>query len=355
MRGKKRISLTATMGANMTGRRSANQQRQGAAAVRHLKVAAVQMQCEPGERERNIRRGAELIAQAVDQGAELVLLPELMPAGYALTEAVWDSAETMHGHAVNWLRNQARSHAIHVGFSFLEADGDDFYNSFVLATPQGEIAGRVRKNPPASIEAYFYRAGNDSHVIDTELGRIGVSICYENLLYERICELSEETVDLVLSPSAAGRPKRFIPGDDRRFDRMLKGIRGLYSDALGVPNIFANRMGPLETALPSIYPFIRSCFPGLSAITDADGAVLAEMDDEEGVIIADVSLDPGKRKSGRPRRYGSIWALPVPWYAFIWPMSQKTGERAYAANRRRIEKARSISSPGSAARPPASP
>lgn len=341
------------MGTNETEQRSVNQRRQGAAAVRHLKVAAVQMRCEPGEREQNLRRGAELIAQAAGQGAELVLLPELMPGGYGLTEAVWDSAEAMQGHAVNWLKSQAKSHAIHVGFSFLEADGDDFYNSFILATPSGEIAGRVRKNPPASVEAYFYRAGNDPHVIDTELGRIGVSICYENLLYERICELSKLSVDLVLSPSAAGRPKRFIPGDDRRFDQMLKRIRGLYSNALGVPNIFANRTGPLETTLPSIYPSIKSRFPGLSAITDADGTVLAELDDEEGAIIAEVILDPGQRKSGRPQRYGSIWSLPVPWYAFSWPMSQKSGEKAYAANPRRLEKARSIASAGSTAASPA--
>jgi N-carbamoylputrescine amidase len=340
------------MRANKAEQRGVNQQRQGSAAVRHLQVAAVQMRCEPGAVEHNLRRGAELIAQAACQGAELVLLPELMPGGYELTEAVWDSAETAHGHAVHWLKNQARLHAIHVGFSFLEVDGDDFYNSFVLATPQGEIAGRVRKNPPASVEAYFYRPGNDPHVIETEFGRIGVAICYENLLYERICELSELAVDLVLSPSAAGRPKRFIPGDTRRFDEMLKRIRGLYSDALGVPNIFANRTGPLETALPSIYPFLKSSFPGLSAITDADGTVLAEMDEEEGVIVAEINLDP-RRRTGKPRRYGSIWALPVPWFAFTWPMSQKSGEKAYASSSRRIEKARSIGSAGPTATPPA--
>ncbi|HXH73218.1 MAG TPA: carbon-nitrogen hydrolase family protein [Mariprofundaceae bacterium] len=307
---------------------------------RRLRVAAVQMHCEPGASEHNLRRGAELVAQAVAQSAELVLLPELMPGGYSLTEANWDSAETMRGDSVAWLKAEAKRHSIYLGFSFLEADGDDFYNSFVLATPEGEIAGRVRKNPPASVEAYFYRAGNDPHVIETELGRIGVSICYENLLYERVCELSELSVDLVLSPSAAGRPKKFIPGDIRRYETMLKRIRMLYSENFGVPNVFANRAGPLETALPSVYPFLHSSFPGLSAITDSDGCVLAEMGEEEGVIVAEVTLDPARRKTGTPRRYGSMWAFPVPWYAFTWPMSQRPGEKANAASLQRAAKAR---------------
>lgn len=165
---------------------------------RRLRVAAVQMHCEPGASEHNLRRGAELVAQAVAQSAELVLLPELMPGGYSLTEANWDSAETMRGDSVAWLKAEAKRHSIYLGFSFLEADGDDFYNSFVLA----------------------------------------------------------------------------------------------------------------------------------------------EMGEEEGVIVAEVTLDPARRKTGMPRRYGSMWAFPVPWYAFTWPMSQRPGEKANAASLQRAAKAR---------------
>lgn len=313
---------------------------------RRIKVAAVQMYCEAGEVARNLKRGSELIEQAANQGAELLLLPELMPGGYTLTEAIWETAETMQGRSVCWLQEQASRHGIHLGFSFLEADGSDFYNTFVLTRPDGGIAGRVRKNPPASVEAYFYKAGNDPHVIETELGRIGVAICYENLLYERLCELSNSSVDIVLSPAAAGRPKPFIPGDIRRFDELLKGWRQLYAEALGVPNVMANRVGPLATELPSFYPFLNTSFPGLSYISDGQGQVLAELGKEEGVIVTEIELDPVLRKREKPRRHGSIWALPVPWYAFIWPMSQRPGEKAYSANSRRIDKARQASACG---------
>lgn len=312
-------------------------------SVHNIRVAAVQMRCDAGERAGNLDHAAGFVAETAARGAQIVLLPELMPGGYGVTEAVWDTAETMHGPSLAWLRAQAAKHGIYLGFSFLEAEGEDFYNSFVLADPQGEIAGRVRKNPPASVEAYFYRRGSDVHVIDTGLGRIGVSICYENLLYERIVELSELDVDLVLSPMAAARPKRFLPGDYKRYERMLKRGRTIYSDGLGVANVIANRVGPLDTDLPSIYPHLKSSFPGLSAISDGDGRLLAEMGEEEGGVVADVTLDPARKKRGMPQCFGRMWALPVPWYAFIWPMSQKPGEKDYAANRRRAQKARSIS------------
>ena len=127
-------------------------------------------------------------------------------------------------------KKTAKRYEIYLGFAFLEAEGEDFCNAFVLAAPKGDIAVRVRKLPPASIEASLYKAGDDPHVIETKTGRIGVSICYENLLHERLCELSKLSADIVLSPSGAGRPKAILPGDVQRFEKMLIQWRGLYGD-----------------------------------------------------------------------------------------------------------------------------
>jgi len=310
---------------------------------RKLRVAAVQMNCIPGEVDANLKRAEEMVLETVEQGAELVLLPELMPSGYFATEEIWDFAETIQGESVTWLKRLAKQHGIYLGFSFMEAEGEDFYNSFVLASPKGEIDGRVRKNPPASIEAHFYKGGDDLHVIETNIGRFGVSICYENLLYDNICELDSLSVDMVLSPFAAGRPKPFIPGDIRRYEDMLKNVHFLHAETLGVPNVMANRIGPLETELPGWLPYLKSSFPGLSAITDSDGTIMAELDEQEAVIVANVTLDPARKKKDKTVRHGKIWALPVPWYAFLWPMTQKPGEKEYPKNPRRKKKAITIS------------
>jgi N-carbamoylputrescine amidase len=312
---------------------------------KHLRIGVVQMDCRVGDVQGNLAHAGELVETAHQQGAQMVLFPELMPSGYALTEEIWDYAEPFSGPTVAWLTYTAKRLKLYLGTTFLEADGEDFYNTFALASPGGTIAGTVRKSPPASLEAFFYRAGEGSHVIETEFGRVGVGICYENLLFERLFGLFQASVDLVLQPSAAGRPKPMKPGDVELFDRMIKRSAPYYARTLGVPVALANRTGAIHTSLPGGYDDFHSSFPGLSQIVDADGRVRARLGAEEGVLVAEVELSPARKKLTKPRCYGKMWAFPMPWFAFIWPQTQLEGEQAYQNNPRRRERALALSSP----------
>jgi N-carbamoylputrescine amidase len=319
--------------------------------TKSIKLAAVQIQCEVGRAEKNLAHATRLVEQAATHGANVIVLPELTPGGYVLTEEIWSTAEPFNGVSVSWLKRTARRLGIYLGTSFLEAEGRDFYNSFALVTPDGEIAGRVRKSPPASAEAYFFRRGDDQHFIDTELGRIGVGICDETLLYERITELYQASVDLVLQPMSAGTPAPRFPvrhKDTVALERMVQGIAAHYAKALGVPVAMANKCGPLVTPLPGIMPTQRTelalCqgrFPGLSAVADSDGTLKSQLGSEEGIAIAEVVFDPSRKGRVPPRRYGR-WALPVPWVFYLVPIAQKLGERAYARNPTRAARALAV-------------
>jgi N-carbamoylputrescine amidase len=301
------------------------------------------MNCDLGKIDENLSHAEKMIAKAVEKGSQLVLLPELMPSGYTLSDDIWNYAEAIKGKSVGWLLETAKRFEIYLGFTFLEADGEDFFNTFVLADPEGKLIGKVRKTPPSSVEAYFYTSGSDTHIIDSEIGRIGVGICYENTLFDQMSFLHSGNVDFVLSPAAAGRPKPFIPGDVKRFEKMLINSRSVFAKTLGVPVIVANRAGPLETELPGSLPYLKSSFPGLSSIVDFDGNVKAELDDKEGIIVADVQVGHDSNRKSTPQKYGTMWGIPVPWYAFIWPLTQKWGEKNYAVNAKRKERALSIS------------
>lgn len=309
-----------------------------------LKVAAIQLRCDPGQREANLARAGELISRAVAEGASMVLLPELTPGGYELTEAIWDSAETISGPSVAWLKATAAHHGIHLGMSFLEADAQDFFNSFVIATPQGELAGRVRKNPPASAEAYFFRPGNDSHYIDTSIGRLGVCICYEALLFERLKEQFTDRVDLLLIPMSAGTPTPRFPlrkRDAAAFDANIKGLPAHHARALGIPVVMANKCGPLVTAMPGALPDQDTSFPGLSAVVDGEGLVRSQLGAEQGLAVGVVTLDPARKARVLARSHGR-WALAVPWFSFSYSVAAVIGARAYARNDRRIRRAETI-------------
>lgn len=307
--------------------------------TRHLHLGVVQMDSEVGNVSANLERAGELIHAAAEQGAQIVLTPELMPYGYTLTEVLWNYAEPFDGRTTAWLRHIAKQFQIYLGTSFLEAAGEDFYNTFVLAAPDGSIVGRVRKNPPASLEAYFYRGGNDSHVIETALGKIGVGICYENLLYSHLEEMQRASVDLILQPAAAGRLKPMKAGDIELFDSAIRRCAPYHARVLGVPVALSDRTGTLNTELPGNFGEFHSSFPGYSQIVDSDGVVKARMRDEEGVIVAEVVLNPERKRSNRLRCYGGMWAFPMPWFAFIWPESQQMGEKDYVENPRRRQAA----------------
>jgi N-carbamoylputrescine amidase len=285
-----------------------------------------------------------MVEQAAGQGAELVLLPELTPGGYLLTAEIWDSAETESGRSVAWLKSTAQRLGIYLGMSYLEAEGEDFYNSFVLATPAGKIAGRVRKNPPASSEAFFYAAGNDPHYIDTEIGRIGISICYEALLYEHLAEHQRSGIDILLIPMSAGTPTPLFPISKRDiivYDDMLRGLAAHHARALGVPVVMANKCGPLVTAMPMGMPFQDTVFPGLSTIANAKGEVIRQLGSDEGIAIAECELDASLKVKSAPHAHGR-WALPVPWFSFLFPLSAFFGKRSYVRNRVRAARAAAL-------------
>jgi N-carbamoylputrescine amidase len=317
--------------------------------MKTVRVAAIQIASVDGQIEHNLARAAPWVEEAKRQGAQLVLLPEFMPTGYALTPRLWNAAETSSGPTVTWLQEQARRHAIWIGTSFLEAVEDRFHNTFVLMNPDGAEAIRVRKTKAAALEAYFFEGCPGRHVVNTPLGRIGVSICYENSLATTIRQLWLEDADLVLMPHSAPSPTLANGLTQADVDVTNDNVRNVSRDValqLGVPTVMANKVGPWRTRVPR--PFLRedSSFPGLSAIVACDGEVLARMRDEEGVIVADVALRPERKAKSQPRTCGR-WARPVPPYFARFAVPETLGGIAYRLSRRRRRKAREVSQGGS--------
>ncbi len=297
-----------------------------------VRVAAAQIDTAAGETAQNLAHMADMAEEAAAQGAQLLLFPELAPCGYALDTTIWEAAEVWGGSIMRSVCALAARLKMYIGTSFLEAEGEDFYNTWFLAAPTGEVAGRVRKTPPADGEAMFFRSGGGSHVVETQLGRIGVAICYEALLHARLSELYAAQVDLVLISVAASHIRDERPGDDAAFTKLADEIGAHWAATLGVPIVVANRCGPLSIPLgPDVAPIITR-FCGRSAIVDGDGSHVAALVEEEGVIVGDVQLHGAGRSAAPPVAYGGMWAQPVPWFAEQWPIGQAEAEKWYAAS-----------------------
>jgi N-carbamoylputrescine amidase len=303
---------------------------------RTVRVAAVQMESKNGLVQANLEHATPLVERAAQQGAVLILLPEFMPCGYIFTTAIWEGAEPKQGPTVQWLCATSKRLGVWLGTSFLEADGENFFNTFVLATPDGQEAGRVRKQTPAAFEAFFTKGGPGLHVIDTELGKIGVGICYENQLSYLPQMMCSQSIDLLLMPHSYPKIAQMVFS--------LGKLAFCHARLFGVPAIVCNKSGPFRTAYPGV-PFYKSnsSFPGLSTIADSDGTIKAQLGAEEGVIVEEVTLDPERKINKPPRRYGR-WALKGPWFRGSVVVVEAVGRLWYKLSLERKRKARLISS-----------
>jgi N-carbamoylputrescine amidase len=308
-------------------------------------VAAIQLECADGGMDTNLERAAPLVAEAAGRGAQIVLLPELLAAGYRLTAELWRCGEPAGGPTELWLARMAAAHGVWIGATYLQAEGGHFFNTFALAEPAGRIAGRVAKQHAPAVEAYFFRDRPGPHVIDTALGRIGVSICFEAWLAAVVGQLWTGRADLVLMPHSAPllTPTVGVSAvDATEFAAALDNVAAALAHELGVPTVMANKVGRWRTPEPFPFPTLDSAFPGRSAIVAADGSVVARLDGVEAVAVADVVLDPGARARHRPPTCGP-WARPIPRTFRLFAISRTLGRLAYALSRKRRQAACDLS------------
>jgi N-carbamoylputrescine amidase len=325
-------------------------------APRTLRVAAVQVESRNLDVEGNLRRAESLVADAGGRGAELVLCPELLAAGYVYDAALWNAGEPRGGPTESWLARMARRHGIYIGASYLEASGDDFFNTFTLMKPDGLPAGRVRKQSLPGFEGWFIRGGSGPSVIPTELGRIGVGICHDNATCRFMRGLSREQPDLLLMPHSAPLVAlgplplvRELPLVGERGCELLRNLPGFYARSFSIPVVMANKAAGRDTISPVPWvPLLRLKFHfvGQSTICDAAGNVCDRLDEREGVAIADVTLAQDRNRPP-PQTPGGYWSNTPPFLprfprtaAAVFRVLECTGRAAYRLSQSRRSAAR---------------
>lgn len=189
---------------------------------RILVIAAIQMDATPSPTPDRLVRATSLVAEAAASGAELVVLPECYNTGYGYIEHNYRAAEPLDGQTVMWMKAQAQHHNIHLSGTLMLHDGDEVYNSALLFAPDGRM-WRYDKRHPYQWERAYFREGHQMMVADTDLGKLGMLICWDSA-HANLWEQYSGKVDAVIIPSCPPRIEEaeLVFADGQRFQSWVK-------------------------------------------------------------------------------------------------------------------------------------
>ncbi|QCR20263.1 nitrilase-related carbon-nitrogen hydrolase [Agrococcus sp. SGAir0287] len=152
----------------------------GEQQARSIAIAARSPRIRAGEPEANLDAARAAIADAVAAGARLIVLPELLTSGYALTSQ--DEARALAidagDAALASLAADLPADAVLV-VGFAERAGASIANSVGAITRDGVLAV-YRKTHLWDLEQTLFEPGDaEPPVVETPIGRLGLAICYD--------------------------------------------------------------------------------------------------------------------------------------------------------------------------------
>ncbi|WP_246197255.1 nitrilase-related carbon-nitrogen hydrolase [Cytobacillus depressus] len=241
-----------------------------------LKVAAIQLQAYPSQRETNINNCIQMVEEAAKQGAELIVLPELWISGYYLSKEEFQLfGEAPTGKTVGLFQDLAKNLGTVLVVPFVEVENEQLFIALAVIETTGEVITTYRKAFLWGREKDIFTPGERVfNPVETSKGKIGVLICADIEFPEPSRILALQGADLIVVPSV------WSYGAETRWDIQLPA-RALDNTVfiLGVNTVNEGSCGKSKLVAPN-------------------GEVLCEAPrDETSILIHDVdfSLIPKTR------------------------------------------------------------
>ncbi len=243
-----------------------------------VRIALVQMAAEESL-EANLRNSLGRLEEAASEGAQLVCFPELQFSPFFPQFAESDSAQYLlpidHA-AMRALRDKCRQHKV-VGVlnTYLSENGSR-YDASPVIDADGSLIGvskmvHIVQAPKYYEQSYYDPSDVGFQVFDTAVGKIGVVICYDRHFPEsfRICKL--QGAQIVVIPTANHNTE---PNDKFAWEVRVAAMQNEFFVAM------CNRVGREH----------EMEFCGESLVADPDGEIVAQADNREQILYADMDL-----------------------------------------------------------------
>lgn len=249
--------------------------------IRKYQIGVIQMDTRDNYEE-NMEAACRFIDEAAAKGAKLVTFPEVF--NYIGTEPR-EAEEIPNGPTITLMAKKAREHHIwiHCGsISEVNPNGEKKYNTTVLLNPEGEEVARYRKLHAFDItladgtetrESDRMQIGNDIVMVDTELGKFGLSICYDIRFPELYRYMAQNGCQVLFTPA------NFQMQTGKDHWEIILRTRAVENTCYVVA---AGQIGKKRGTSLSY---------GSSLVADPWGTVIARAKEAAGVTMAEIDLD----------------------------------------------------------------
>lgn len=219
--------------------------------MKKIKIGFLQ-QHNVADQQLNITRLASGIANLAEHGAQLIVLQELHNSLYfCQTENVnlFDLAEPIPGPSTNFYGEVARQYGVVIVTSLFERRAAGLYhNTAVVIEKDGTIAGKYRKmhipDDPAYYEKFYFTPGDlGFHPIETNLGKLGVLVCWDQWYPEAARLMALQGAELLIYPTAIGYESSDTEDEQQRQREAWTTVQRGHAVANGLPVVSVNRVG----------------------------------------------------------------------------------------------------------------
>lgn len=254
-----------------------------------MKIALIQMS-NSGSVEMNLKKSLESIKEASENGADLVLFPEVQLTEFfpQYREQNVEAYEiTIDSEIVNRFRECCKANNVYAVPNIYLSENDKAYDASILIDRNGEIIGTQKMVHIAQADKFFeqdYYAPSDDgfKVFDTEFGKIGVVVCFDRHYPESIRTEALMGADLILIPTVNTKSE---PSEMFEWELRVQAFHSSVFVAM------CNRVGKEG----------EMNFSGESIVVDPNGDVIIKADDRERIIYSDIDLNRAKQiRNARP-------------------------------------------------------
>jgi len=169
---------------------------------------------------------ADLVADATRQSVKIAVFPEAFVSGYPMGldfgarvgmrsaegredfRRYWESSIDVPGPAVERMGAVARASSVELVVGVIERDVGTLYCTVLFFAPDGSLRGKHRKLMPTGMERLVWGFGDGStlSVFDTNYGRLGAVICWENYMPLLRMAMYSKGIQIYCAPTADSRP-----------------------------------------------------------------------------------------------------------------------------------------------------